>query len=172
MSFSDALFQHLGLSAYAEVAQGYSENFDTGFRSGSMYFILSFVILLAIILLHRYATNKRSLVSKLSLLFVVVLNLNYQNDHNFTRLILFSYPIYALVYLDLLSNSIRLKKMRAPLLSFVIISTLFLNIYISKDRYSIGSSSAAYTTSFMNNSLWDISTSSIYGYLSYKVPME
>ena len=172
MSYVVVFFQQIGLSAYAEVAQGYSESFDTGFRSGAVYFVLAFVVLQSIVLLHCFLNNKKNIISKISLLFIVVLNLNYQNDHNFTRLILFSYPIYILIYMDFLSNNIRLKNIRAQLLSLIIISTLFLNVYISKDRYSTKSSPAAYTTSFMNNSLWDISTSSIYGYLSYKVPID
>lgn len=168
MELSASILNRLGIfSSVASLADAYTEQNFNNFFSDAPYFLFTFWLLCFIILLNRLFVSKdNDIIDKACVLFIIVLNLNYSNNHNFTRLLLFSFPIYILIFMNVLCN---LKQMftRKILILFILSITFFLHFWFSLGRF--GTDVSKYQTSFMDNSITKIITSPLYSYLNYKI---
>jgi hypothetical protein len=105
---------------------------------------------------HRLAFN-------VNLLSFSLLITQYHSVHNFVRYTYLYSPFYVLsFFLFLIGNINRLSKVSIAL--FYLVFMIGLN-YV----YTIMYLNSTYTNSFMNNSVVDLLTSSVYGFLSHKV---
>jgi hypothetical protein len=171
MEISTQVLNWVGLfPSVASVADSYTEQNFNNFFSNAPYFQFTFGFLCSIVLLNRILVSRSSdIIDKTCLIFIIVLNLNYSNNHNFTRLLLFSFPIYIMIYMNILyrlKNSITKK----VLILFILSITFFLQFWFSFGR--LGTDPLKYQTSFMNNSIVEIVISPLYSYLNYKVPVD
>ena len=144
----------------------YEGHLDSFFDPSSLFFVMSYWCLiistLFIIYLNR---NRNSNLIKAVLAFIVILNLNYASSHNFTRMLTLLYPLYLLLYIELIYIVVKNGYNRMFLILIPSISFI-LNFRSLLDR--IGDF-ATYPTSYMNNSLLDLMSGTIYSYLSFKI---
>ena len=170
MEISAQIINWLGIfPTLALVADTYSEQNYNNFFSDAPYFQLTFWIVCFIVLLnHIFVKKSNDTIDKAGILFIVMLNLNYSNNHNFTRLLLFSFPVYLMIFMNILCH---LKNIitRRILTQFIVFITFFLQFLFSLERF--GTNASKYQTSFMDNSLLKITLSPLYFYLDYKVPV-
>ena len=170
MEISAQIINWLGIfPTLALVADTYSEQNYNNFFSDAPYFQLTFWIVCFIVLLnHIFVKKSNDTIDKAGILFIVMLNLNYSNNHNFTRLLLFSFPVYLMIFMNILCH---LKNIitRRILTQFIVFITFFLQFGFSLERF--GTDASKYQTSFMDNSLLKITLSPLYFYLDYKVPV-
>ena len=154
----------------AWMADTYSEQSYNNFFSDAPYFQFTFWIVCFIVLLnHIFVRKSNDIIDKAGILFIVVLNLNYSNNHNFTRLLLYSFPIYLMIFMNILCH---LKNMatRRILTQFIVFITFSLQFWFSLGR--LGTDVSKYQTSFMDNSILKITLSPVYFYLDYKVSVD
>ena len=170
MAFMAPIVGSFGLAAISETAEGYSEQSYDNFSSNAPYFVGTFILVLGLVVMHLLLMRKEHpVITKSSLIYVAMLNLNYSNNHNFTRILLYSFPIYILIYMSFLYSHRFIRYKRLALIG-ILSTTFFFHYYFSAGRF--GTNPNEYQTSFMNNSILDITTSSLYGYLTYKVPVK
>ena len=167
MSFVVDFFSIIGFhSQIAETAEGYIHNYKDFFSPSAPFFLASFFFFFMLTMFVVYIKPKNPSLVKVSLLMIIVLNLNYSNGHNFTRMMTLMYPFYVLLLFDVLNKSRITNKIRSISVLFILLIPMWLNYRMASGRLSAVSS---YATSFMDNSILKIATSSIYSYLSYRI---
>lgn len=171
MEITAQMINWLGIfPALALVADAYTEQNYNNFFSDAPYFQLTYGIVCFIVLLNYIFVKKSNdTINKAGILFIVVLNLNYSNNHNFTRLLLFSFPVYIMIFMNILCCLKNIVTKRI-LMQFILLITFFLQFWFSLGRF--GMDTSKYQTSFMDNSFLKITLSPLYFYLDYKVPVD
>ena len=80
------------------------------------------------------------------MLFIVILNLNYFNDHNYTRLLCLMFPFYILLFVEITNVT---NKWKSYILNFLIIGTFLINVRFLFARLV----DSSYETSFLGGSI-------------------
>lgn len=159
----------LGLDVLSLLAEGYVDQSFDNFSSSAPYFQLTYGVLLSFVIIHGVLLNKKDpMVTNLTLIFIIILNLNYSNNHNYTRLLLHSFPIWIMIYMSFMHN-IRSIITKRHVVCAMLFLTFMLQAWFSIGRF--GTDESEYQCSFMGNSIVNIVTSSIFGYLTYDVPV-
>lgn len=169
MSLVNSAASLVGLDILAELSSSYIDQNYNNFISDAPYFVLTYVVV-ALFALFYIITMKNNdfVVTNIVMLYIVVLNLNYSNNHNYTRILLHSYPYWIMILFSI-KNLMKSKRMKSYIIGSMVIWTFFLQFWFSYGR--IGINVDKYQTSFMGNSIVSILTSSSYSYLNYKVPI-
>lgn len=158
--------QHFGgigmLNHMTEIASRYTGNLKNFFQSGSLYFRFLFGFFFLSAFIVNRITERKELVNT-CFLMIIVLNMNYAINQNFTRMLITLYPYYAILLVELLAVR------KTPL---VVSFTVFLLLvpFVSSCRMSmtrIGAYST-YPTKFLGNSVEDLLTSTAFDYFDYK----
>lgn len=148
------------LSSINEIAEGYNEqHIENFFRSDSFYFAVSFIIYFATVMYAFIRDKENSILLRICMLMVIILNLNYSNSHNFTRMMLMLFPFYIIIYMELFKH-VGIDSIVRRL--FVILIGIC-SLYIQYGRLYGG---GIYVTSFMDNSITKIVFSPLYYYLT------
>lgn len=145
----EALNNVMMIEEIVDTAGDYSTGIDSFFRSSSLFFVVLFWHY-AIIALFLFFKNSDSIIAKASLIMIIVLNLNYGVDHNYTRILTLFFPFYSL----LLIETITLAKTKSiQIAKFVLVFFCFIvNVRLFYGRVGSGT----YLTSFMDGSLLNL----------------
>lgn len=147
-------------SSINETAEGYTErHMENFFRSDSLYFIITFTIYFAIVLYVFFRDKENSILLRVCMLMIIILNLNYSVSHNFTRMLLMLFPFYTIVYMELY----KLRGIDSIARRVFVILVGLCALYIQYGRLD---SNTFYTTSYMDNSILKILFSPLYIYLT------
>ena len=119
------------------------------------YWLLAILTIIANII----GKSQDAILVKASLLFLIILNLSFGNDHNFTRLLSLSYPFFSLLLVVFLNSKNLVGRRCVYVLAFL---TLVVNIKFTHDRLFTKN----YNTSYMGNSMLRIIVSPVTEYLN------
>lgn len=129
-------------------SEKYGEELD-GF-SLSFVFVIQLLVLIVACLYIELLTRKSRRYDNLFLPFLCLLLINLSSAHNFDRSInLASFPMTVL-FIDCLTLRTKQKKLRTAVLTFFVISMLFVN---TRKTYFRTLDSSGYTSSYMDNSI-------------------
>lgn len=126
----------------AEIYRGEHETF---FQSGAFMFTLIFYHFFFLSFFSKIVVPKSNLVN-VCLLMVVILNLSYTNNHNYTRLLTMMFPFYIMLFLELSAHQSVFRKV---LLYALVTITFIINFRF----FFLRLFEASYTTSFEDNSI-------------------
>ena len=164
MAFVSSVLGYLNVfPSLVEVSEVYGEYDGSFFSSNAPFFILafwSFVILVAVDYIDKYKMDPPLL--KVALMYVIILNLNYSVDHNFTRMLTLLYPFYLLLLVDLFDRKRLSKRSLKMVVLFFLLITTGLNYKMVFSRIS---RSSTYSTSFVDNSFLNLVRYNILDYL-------
>ena len=170
MSLVNSVASLIGLEVLTYFSMGYIDQSYDNFTSNAPYFILTYAIVVLFALFYIIIFHKKdSAVANVALLYIIVLNFNYSNNHNYTRILLHSFPYWILLLFSIM-NTMKSIKYRSLFVSSMLFLTFFLQFWFSYGRF--GTNENEYQTSFMGNSVISIMTSTVYGYINYKVPVD
>ena len=145
----EALNNLVMIEEIVDTAGDYSTGIDNFFRSSSLFFVLIFWHY-AIIAFILFLENKESIIAKASIIMIIVLNLNYGVDHNYTRILTLMFPFYTLLLIEVI---FLVKTKMIQVIKYVlIIFCLIVNIRLIYGRVGAG----AYSTSFMDGSILNL----------------
>lgn len=149
------------LSSLISLAEMYSDvNMVNFFRADTFYFTIVFFFYFFYVLYVYARSQNNSVFLNACLLMVVVLNLNYEISHNFTRMLTMMFPFYTMLYSELRSKT---DSMTSLLTKGFLFTSFVLSFVLMYGRLV---PSTGYLTSYMDNSLVKILLSPLYFYLT------
>lgn len=129
----------------------FQNDFDNFFKSGATLFVFIFLIYTIVTILTKIVRGK-SLLLNMCLLMIVILNLNYSSNHNYTRMLTMLFPFYMILFFEI--QNIKNGSLRKGLIFFLATGTFLVNLRMLLARVYF----MEYPTSFLDNSLLNLIT--------------
>lgn len=153
------------LSTLRDIAEGYSSFDKEFFSSSATYFLVTFAVFFIFVLLaYWFNSDKNSPLMKILLAYIVILNFNYSSDHNFTRMLTMLFPFYTFI-LMVVKSSHKYYSYKSVFYFLFLACTAFINYYLVIGRLW----GTGYTTSYMNGSLTNLLTYTLFDYFSMTI---
>lgn len=148
----------------------YYENIDTWTISLRYYGVFAMYLLMLALFFWDYYKSQITTRDETSLLIVhsiafLILLINRNNTHNFVRYLLGYFPFYIIAVMQMFT--LRIARFDRIILSALIVGFyVYSNVKMLIDQTVIG---GAYGNSYMNNNILDIATSSVIGFLHFRI---
>ena len=133
------------LGELSDTVTQYTVAMESFYKSDTLLFNLIFYHFFLITMV-TYLNSRESRLVKICMLFIVILNLNYFNDHNYTRLLCLMFPFYILLFVEITNVT---NKWKSYILNFLIIGTFLINVRFLFARLV----DSSYETSFLGGSI-------------------
>lgn len=148
------------LEAINSAAEFYSGNLSNFFSSSALTFRILFwlLVLMALVVAFDRRYEDKNL-AKVCFLLLIILNLNYANNHNYTRILSLSYPFYCMLVVEFL-----IQKRRSARIFLLLCASAALVVHVNFTHARTLPNS--YSTSYMGNSVGRILISPAPSYLN------
>lgn len=129
----------------SDTVSKYTVAMESFYKSDTLLFNIIFYHFFLITMV-TYLNSRESRLVKICMLFIVILNLNYFNNHNYTRLLCLMFPFYILLFVEITNIT---NKWKYYILNFLIIGTFLINVRFLFARLV----ESTYETSFLGGSI-------------------
>lgn len=134
------------VDAITESVELYSNQMNSFFSSDAVFFVYIYWSFLLLIFLVNYYTST-SLLIKICLFVLTILNLTYFENHNYTRLLTMLFPFYIFLYME--AMKIERNRIKTNLVQLLLFCTFIVNFRLLYVRLFTD----VYSTAFMDNSI-------------------
>jgi len=135
------------LGHLSESAQSFSEGVENFFKSNSTFFI--FIFTHFVLVVFSLVLFKKNEWVKACLLMICILNLNYTNDHNYTRMLTMLFPFDIMACCQIMQ--MKQKVFSRLLMLFLIVGTFVINYTLFNARVN-----PEYGTAFLDGNYLNI----------------